>query len=424
MAVVVRRARRLGVAVVVFAASLAAIGFGVKVGATPAGQNGVIAFGAYDAHNTNGGSTEIFTINPDGSNLHQVTWELGWGVTHPMWSGDGRRIAYHNAGYVSPGPDERVGSVDADGGNRRWDFTLPTNAASTDLEWSPDGTVFAYGNSNQTITLMRADGSGATHISLPAVPGEPRWSPDGSSLAFATPSSGNAMWIVNTDGSDAHAVTSSDTARIGVPSFSPDGTHLAFDVQSSTSDSKIDVMNVDGSGRHSITTPDQFAASPTFSPDGTQIAFLNFGHISVMDADGQNPRQLTDIFGAGAPEWQPLGRDPLPTTTMVPTTSTSTSTTASTTTTTASTTTTIANQPPVPVVGLSTSGRLVAVSGAKSTDSDGSIKSYTWHWGDGASTIGRQASHQYAAPGTYAITLTVVDDKAAAAMTQTWVRVQ
>jgi PKD repeat protein len=48
--------------------------------------------------------------------------------------------------------------------------------------------------------------------------------------------------------------------------------------------------------------------------------------------------------------------------------------------------------------------------GSGSSDSDGSIVSYDWDFGDGATASGVTASHTYAADGTYTVTLTVTDD--------------
>jgi PKD repeat protein len=48
-----------------------------------------------------------------------------------------------------------------------------------------------------------------------------------------------------------------------------------------------------------------------------------------------------------------------------------------------------------------------------SSDPDGSIVSYVWDFGDGASASGYKASHTYTNLGTYTITLTVTDNDGA-----------
>jgi PKD repeat protein len=49
--------------------------------------------------------------------------------------------------------------------------------------------------------------------------------------------------------------------------------------------------------------------------------------------------------------------------------------------------------------------------GSGSTDSDGSITSYAWDFGDGATGTGVTPQHTYAAAGTYTVKLTVTDDR-------------
>ena len=58
-----------------------------------------------------------------------------------------------------------------------------------------------------------------------------------------------------------------------------------------------------------------------------------------------------------------------------------------------------------------------------STDSDGSIDSYVWDFGDGVMATGQTASTRYAKPGVYTVTLTVADDAGAEAATTTEVEV-
>ncbi|WP_109505943.1 PKD domain-containing protein [Nocardioides speluncae] len=70
----------------------------------------------------------------------------------------------------------------------------------------------------------------------------------------------------------------------------------------------------------------------------------------------------------------------------------------------------VVNQAPVAVFTPTTSELSVSVNGAGSSDPDGSIVSYAWDFGDGATGSGVMANHTYAATGTYQVTLTVTDD--------------
>lgn len=55
-------------------------------------------------------------------------------------------------------------------------------------------------------------------------------------------------------------------------------------------------------------------------------------------------------------------------------------------------------------------GQEVFFNASASLDSDGTIVSYEWAFGDGSGGSGRETSHAFDAPGTYVVVLTVTDD--------------
>ena len=77
----------------------------------------------------------------------------------------------------------------------------------------------------------------------------------------------------------------------------------------------------------------------------------------------------------------------------------------------------VPNQAPTASFTATTAPLAVAVNGATSVDTDGTIVSYGWDFGDGSVATGVTASRTYAAPGTYTVTLTVTDDDGATATT-------
>jgi PKD domain len=74
-----------------------------------------------------------------------------------------------------------------------------------------------------------------------------------------------------------------------------------------------------------------------------------------------------------------------------------------------------ANTPPVARFTFSCSGLTCSFDGSSSADSDGSIASYAWNFGDGAGGSGVTASHTYGLASSYTVTLTVTDDRGATA---------
>jgi PKD repeat protein len=85
------------------------------------------------------------------------------------------------------------------------------------------------------------------------------------------------------------------------------------------------------------------------------------------------------------------------------------------------------NQPPVAAISAipdsGTAPLAVSFSGAGSADADGSISSYAWSFGDGATASGLTTSHTYTIPGTYTARLTVTDNQGASGSKTTTIQV-
>lgn len=69
-----------------------------------------------------------------------------------------------------------------------------------------------------------------------------------------------------------------------------------------------------------------------------------------------------------------------------------------------------ANTAPTAAFTSSCTSRSCSLDGSGSSDSDGTIASYTWDFGDGTTGTAATPSHTYAADGTFTATLTVTDD--------------
>ncbi|MFM2075548.1 MAG: hypothetical protein RJB34_1853 [Pseudomonadota bacterium] len=75
------------------------------------------------------------------------------------------------------------------------------------------------------------------------------------------------------------------------------------------------------------------------------------------------------------------------------------------------------NTPPTaaitPLTGNLYAGAAIAFSGAGSTDTEGSIVTYAWDFGDGTTALGVNSTHKYSVAGTYTVTLVVTDNSGA-----------
>jgi PKD repeat protein len=83
-----------------------------------------------------------------------------------------------------------------------------------------------------------------------------------------------------------------------------------------------------------------------------------------------------------------------------------------------------ANVAPTAAFTTSASGLAVDFDGSGSKDSDGTVASYAWSFGDGASGTGARTTHAYTAPGSYTAQLTVTDDSGATGVQTSTVTVQ
>jgi subtilisin family serine protease len=71
------------------------------------------------------------------------------------------------------------------------------------------------------------------------------------------------------------------------------------------------------------------------------------------------------------------------------------------------------NVAPTAEIAINCGGLTCTFDASGSSDSDGTITSYAWNFGDGTAGSGESTTHSYTQPGTYSVTLTVTDDDGA-----------
>lgn len=192
------------------------------------------------------------------------------------------------------------------------------------LSLSPDGRAFVYAGTGETFGLWtrNVDGSGLVQLTNRAgtdsdgANGFPRWSPDGSMIAFASTRGGRAVeryqglyevYVMGANGSDPRNVTLEFRDQLGfsvsVLGWTPAG-QIVFETDAwpdgSVVERRIFVVRPDGSGmREVFDRPGDH--SPFWSPDGSRIAFISNrdgeDRLYVMNADGSGARALSSHEG-------------------------------------------------------------------------------------------------------------------------------
>jgi TolB protein len=213
------------------------------------------------------GDDEIFVMDADGSGVRQLTRNAVRDET-PAWSPDGRRIAFV---HERPADLLELWTMRADGSDatRLVRASRTVNEQSFSPEWSPDGRTIVFSNNrpgdgNPELYRVRANGTGLTRLTRtvgdPGTLGDdgmPAFSPDGSAIVFSSNRAGrnSELWTMRPDGSRQHILVSRPATDDLSPRWSPDGTRLAFVVRSATNPGavpRIVVMRADGTGANTI----------------------------------------------------------------------------------------------------------------------------------------------------------------------------
>jgi Tol biopolymer transport system component len=278
---------------------------------------------------TRDGNYEIYTMKPDGSELHRLTYSLEDNRNlvddyNPSISPDGQKIAFESR----RDNDYEIYVMNYDGSDQtRITFSEGGDGVPS---WSPDGKRIAFTSwrdGNSEIYVMDADGANQINLTNnPADDFAAAWAPDGNTIVFESsrhydyPLSGGPIFKIYTVTTDGLVEKIVDDPGVGWPDWSPDGQNIAFiyypgqeiyyqegqDIPISELHIREFTADIDTVLETNMGIDGHLA----WSPDGGDILFSSYidnahGQIYRISADGSNLTQLTssgDYNGNG--DWQ------------------------------------------------------------------------------------------------------------------------
>jgi len=169
------------------------------------------------------------------------------------------------------------------------------------------------------ICIMNADGSGLRVLTPPNNNDDffPSIAPEGNSVLFASDRSGRyQIYELNLESEQLVQLTDFEDKQAYAPAVSHDGERIVYYVRTTDvnypNSHNLWIMNRDGSDAHAITSRSGGAWDPAWSPDSQYILFasetVGIPQIYIIEANGNNPVQVTDFDGIrGRNDWSADG---------------------------------------------------------------------------------------------------------------------
>ena len=229
----------------------------------------------------NGTSSDVYLLTLGSGQLRQLTFDQKR-IPDLQWDPNGEGIYF----ISNREENNRLWRVPVGGGAPELLARAPVDLENISL--SPTGEILAFTQSlNDTvidlfdISTSGRDGQGPAPVRACTINSSrgddtPRFSPDGSRIAFVSNRTGwEEIWIASRDCSNAWQLTYFQQLGVGSPRWSPDGESIVFD-RHHEGNTDIFTIRADGTALRRLTTDGAIENMPSWSADGKWIYFGSY----------------------------------------------------------------------------------------------------------------------------------------------------
>ena len=193
---------------------------------------------------------------------------------------------------AAPAPGPTPAEADAEADTPKWDVQAPpgpsrdipldvTEGTWMSLDVSPDGSQIVFDLLGDIYVMPIGGGEARAIASGVAWEMQPKYSPDGSRIAFTSDrAGGDNLWVMNHDGSEPTQVSKESFRLLSQPEWSPDGEFIVgrkhFTSARSLGAGEMWMYHRSGGGGVQLTerrTQQKDTGEPAFSPDGRYLYF-------------------------------------------------------------------------------------------------------------------------------------------------------
>lgn len=204
------------------------------------------------------GQDDVYIMNPDASEITNLTNTPSFREWHPRISPDRQKIIFTREvsfQFLRP----FIMNID---GSQEYELNIHPGAHVGFLDWSPDGqklAVQSWDDGDTDIYIYDINTNQITQITYNvAMDWTPRWSPNGEWIVYYSNESGiYRIYLIRPDGTDKHLLTNTSGLEERGAAFSLSGNKIVFTGRDNASQWDLFLIDADGNNLVRLTnTPD------------------------------------------------------------------------------------------------------------------------------------------------------------------------